>query len=475
MTKHSRRQNTSPQMKPASSFAERMGGDAAISQPPSRRFFSIPSILVTGLLCLFMLPLPAATAGDPEQPSEASKQMQHQRLVQILQEKLPAATPEATERAATDFINHLRQVSPIASDKFGSGQMDEDELKSRIDVFLLDHPELSGRPAPSNIASPRARVAEYLKGEAGMGNTDSERLSAADRFMERLGDLSGTARDSLVAGTMSDEELQSRVKVFAADTRADAAAVAADPAVAAVPAIVESFLKANVGPASERPNSICFRGEIESGGAIRGFAIFKKRARKIRIHIIEGGLVIGTVAFDGTAAWRQSAGQPAIPMVGSDADKVIGSARFDDPLVDYREHGTDVRLEDKQADGMTRLHIHETDGTEMVSTIDPLTFRELSLRTKQPDGSWNETKFRDYRMVGTLSVPYVQEEWRSGALYSTTRIKDVVLDPGLLDRFFEIPTSPYLVFMDYMSVLAKVQALEKGNKTPVTQLTGSAQ
>ena len=77
------------------------------------------------------------------------------------------------------------------------------------------------------------RVAALLEGERGIGDSESERLSAADRFIQRLGDLSGAARDSLLSGQMSDDDLASRVKVFAADVRAESSVVAVDPSIAA--------------------------------------------------------------------------------------------------------------------------------------------------------------------------------------------------------------------------------------------------
>jgi hypothetical protein len=407
--------------------------------------------------------------GEQDRPSDASTTMQRQRLAQMIQEMLKDAKPETADRAAKEFLNHLRETSPIAADKVASGQMDEDELRSRVDVYLRDHPEITGKTPESAIGSPRARVAELLRSEQGVGSTDSERMAAADRFIERLGEISGTARDSLVAGTMTNEELQSRVKVFAADLRAESTAVAVDPAIASVPPIVDAFLKANLGNAAERPNSLCFRGVIEEKGAKRGFVIFKKRPGMIRIHIIETNLVIGIVAYDGTNVWRQARGQSAIPVVGSDAESVVIASRYDHPLVDYRERGTVVRLEARTGNQPIQLHIRETDGTEMTSTIDPVTYAELSMRVRGSDGRWQESKFREYHRVGTLNLPYVQELWSDGGLKSTTRITDVSLDPGLLDEFFARPTSVNMSFMSYMDALDLVQAAEKKATASLSQ------
>jgi hypothetical protein len=102
----------------------------------------------------------------------------------------------------------------------------------------------------------------------------------------------------------------------------------------------------------------------------------------------------------------------------------------------------------------------------MLATIDPTTFNEVSLRTIGPAGRWTETRFSDYRKVGSLNVAYVQEQWDNGGLESTTRITDVVLEPGLIGRFFKMPTNPNLGYLDFVGGLAVLQAREAaaGNK-----------
>jgi hypothetical protein len=413
---------------------------------------------------------PAARADgalDLDRPTAAATQMQRQQLTEMLGKKLPDASPETIDRGARDFLDHLSQTSPLAAEQFANGKMDEDDLGSRVDVFLSDHPELSGRPAAAATDTPRTRVAGLLKSEPGIAQTDEERLVLADQFIDNLGELSGTAHDNLLAGRMSDDELQSRVAVFAADRRAQQAQIAVDPSTAAVPAIVDSFEKANFGRVTDRVEAICYKGVIEEKGVKRELVMFKKRPNKLRIHVVEDGLVIGVIAFDGTTAWRQVPGRGATAIPEAAARLVADSAHFDDPLIGYSERGADVRLESKPGDAPLRLRIRETDGITRIATIDPATFNELSLRTLHSDGRWDEVRFSDFRKVGSLNVAYTQEQWVNGALRSTTRITDVRLDPGLLDRFFAYPTDPNLGFMDFMGGLFALQAREKPNAAGV--------
>jgi len=412
----------------------------------------------------------AAIPGVAAEPSQvdtaASEQIQRQEISQLLQKKLPEVTKDAVDKAAKEFLTHLRQTSPLAAERFGSGHMDQDDLASRIDIFLGESPELSGKPAATAPASLRARVVDLLKRNAASAQTDKDRQDIADRFIRSLGDLSETTRDNLLSGRISDDELQSRVTVFAADRQVAKAQVVTDPAVAAVPAIVDAFEKANFGLVTERVEAICFRGSVDEGGVKRDLVIFKKRPNRVRIHVVENGLVVGIIGYDGNTGWRQPMAKQATRITGRAAESLAESSRFDDPIVGMAERGASARLESKPGEAPLRLRISEKDGTTWVETIDPANYNELSLVKTRKDGSQMETRFRDYRKVGNINVAFEQEQWVGGVLRSTTRVTDVSLDPGLLDRFFDYPANPNLGYMDFMGGLAVLQAHEKAGAAP---------
>jgi hypothetical protein len=416
---------------------------------------------------------PGAAPPPVQLDAAASEQIQQQEVAELLRKRFPGAPKDEVDKAARDFLAHLRETSPMAADRFAIGRMDDDDLGSRLDVFLGDHPELSGGSTPGAAATLRMRVAELLRREPGPAQPDSDRLEIADQFIRSLGDLSETTRDNLLSGRVSDDELQSRVTVFAADRRVGKTRVATDPAVAAVPAFVDAFEKANFGIITERADSICFRGTVDESGTRRELVIFKKRPNKLRIHVVEGGLVVGVIGFDGTSGWRQPMGKPARRIVGQAAAALAESARFDDPIVGYAERGASARLEGKPGDSPIVLDIAETDGTKWIETIDPANYEELSLVKVRKDGRRTDTKFMDYRKVGNLNVAFGQEEWADGVLRSTTRVTDVSLDPGLLDRFFSYPASQNLGYMDYMGGLAVLQAREKAGMIAKPQAAGS--
>jgi len=417
--------------------------------------------------------IPGVAVERPQVDAAASEQIQEQEIWQQLRRKEPAAAKDALDGAAKDFLVQLRQTSPMAAERLGAGHMDEDDLASRIDVYLGEHSELSSNPPGSAAGTLRARVAELLKREPGLAQTEKDRIEIAGKFIRSLNDLSEATRDNLLSGRISDDELASRLKVFAADRRIEKAQVAADPAAAAVPAIVDAYEKANFGLVTERVEAICFRGSVEEGGVKRDIVIFKKRPNKLRIHVVENGLVVGAIGFDGTSGWREPMGKPARRILGRAAEALAESARFDDPIVGIAERGASARLVSKPGESPIRLRISEKDGTTWVETIDPTNYSELSLVKVRKDGTRVETRFQDYSKVGNLNVAHHQEEWVDGVLRSTTRVSDVSLDPGLLDRFFAYPESQNLGFMDYMGGLAVIEAREKAAAASKGQPAGS--
>jgi hypothetical protein len=161
-------------------------------------------------------------------------------------------------------------------------------------------------------------------------------------------------------------------------------------------------------------------------------------------------------------------GKPATHVSGTAADEFARSARFDDPIVGYSDRGASARLEAVPGASLETLHMVEKDGTSWVETIDPSTEDELSLVRSRPGGSTDEVRYRDYRRVGNLNVAHVLEQWEDGRLRSTTRITDVSIDPGLIDRFFSYPEDPRLGYMDFMGGLAVLQSRGKpGSAGPV--------
>ncbi|MFO1451544.1 MAG: hypothetical protein U1F61_25510 [Opitutaceae bacterium] len=416
-------------------------------------------IRLFGVWVLASIGVHAGQAGESVATSPTSQE--RARVGTMIRAKVPNLNAESEDRLARQFITHLQTNTPMAAEKLLSGKMDREELEARLGVFLKDNPGQSGGDVSSTKDSPRVRVAELLTREPKLASTNEERLALADQFIERLGERNRNARDTLMSGRMSAEELQSRLTVFITDLKAAPSAAPVDPAADALPAIIESYVRANFGSVRDRLSSISFRGVVEDRGRTREFVVFKKRPGKLRMHVLEDGVVTQILGHDGETAWMQASSQPAVLAFGTTATEIATMARFDPPLVGYRERGAEVHRVDKPGSGPVVIRVREKDGTEMVSTIDPKTLVEQSNLTESTVTGAVETRFSDYRKVGALNVPYRHEQWVKGVLRSTIRITDVVAEPGLLDSLFVRPTGKDLAFMDYMTALRQVQAQEK--------------
>jgi hypothetical protein len=393
------------------------------------------------------------TVGTPSPISPEVRKM----LDPEFKKQLPRATPQMIERAEAAFFEHLHGSSESATNSLLGGRIDKDDLVSRIDVFVGDHPEL-GQTSPGSSEGPRAVILDALKREPDLARSETERAALADRFLARIGQSSGSARDTLLAGKMPADEIQSRINVFAADIRAERSRVVTDPAVAAVPAIQDAFEKANLGPAPERADSICYRGTVNDGKATIEFVVFKRRPDLMRLHIMKEGLVEAVLAYDGTKPWGEAPGKPAVIVRGVEAADIVQSSRYDDALVGYRERGTQARLESAPGASPLRISFAEPNGDRFVETIDPATYHEIAISRLDADGKTDETRMSDFRKVGSYVYAAVQERWIDGKLRTTTRVTDVRLDPGLLASFFRVPEDPKLGYMDYMGGLAAIQS-----------------
>ena len=80
--------------------------------------------------------------------------------------------------------------------------------------------------------------------------------------------------------------------------------------------------------------------------------------------------------------------------------------------------------------------------------------------------------FSDFRKVGAITVAFAQELWADGKLKSKTRFTAVELDPGLLNHFFDRPTSVAFDYMDFMNGLAVLKSRQKdtASTTPTISL-----
>jgi hypothetical protein len=105
---------------------------------------------------------PASPSIDISIASQTPVGTPEQRLAQLLRKRLPGQSAQAIDRAQQAFLEHLKSTSPIISEEFLSGRTDVDDIASRLDIFVSDHPEFSGAATPAAVASPRQQVVDLL-------------------------------------------------------------------------------------------------------------------------------------------------------------------------------------------------------------------------------------------------------------------------------------------------------------------------
>lgn len=424
----------------------------------------------TALVFLAILSvLPALSKAEPRLLVDQGSvvPVQQQQLTAMLQERLPGHDKALAEQASVEFLNRLKATSPTAAETLKLGRMDEDELRSRVNVFLRDHPEYSGSgQVPAKSGTPKERVVDVLLRFPQAAGSGEERSKLADQIIARLKERNRGASESLLSGVMSDDELQSRVAVFVGEMHADPAAGAVDAKKVAIATVVEAYVKANYGVPTERAASYAMRGVVEAGSNKREFVIFRKRPSKLRMHLLEDGLVVGIIACDGKTMWRQEPGKPPQQLAGAEALAVGRSSRFDDPLIDYAERGAELNMEEKSGSGEILLRLKEKDGTELEIDLEPKTYKQLAQQVREPGKEPVEIRFSDHRKTGAFNLARVQEEYKSGQVSSVTKISEVITDPGLLDEFFSMPQQTMLGYMDYMAGLAFVRDQQRQGSLP---------
>jgi hypothetical protein len=384
------------------------------------------------------------------------------QLATWCRELKPGSTDAQAQEWSRGFLEHLRRTSPIIHERLLKQTIDLDEIRSRFSVYLETRVAAPKAAAVGQVKDPATRVIEALAKEGDLGTEPGVLKELADKFLVRLSQRSRMASVALEKGEMNDEELVTRIKSFASEIKTELEASKIDPKTAGLPALIDQFLQINIGQAPERAHAIAFSGTIEQKGKKRQFVIFKSRPNRMRMHIVEEGVVVGLLGFDGAQGWSQSPGQPAVRVVGSAEEDLTLMARFDPPLVDASSRSAQVdRLEDG-ADGSIRIRVRERDGSESISTLHPTTLYEQTIETRRAGGRKEETRCSDHRKIGVLNVAHVQEQWIDDVLQSTTRIEKVNLDSGMIASFFERPRGRSIDFLGYMGLLRTVIAQERG-------------
>ncbi|HKJ90366.1 MAG TPA: hypothetical protein VJ960_04495 [Oceanipulchritudo sp.] len=225
---------------------------------------------------------------------------------------------------------------------------------------------------------------------------------------------------------------------------------ASEPAGWTLEEVLSRVEAANGGmEAIEAVTNIRVMGEVETNGVTHEFLLLKKRPDKIRIRLMMKGRVIET-GFDGETAWRRlrDNGQERVLPISKEELASAGlDLDFDGPLIGQPLPGTQLSLRGIERIGRGDYFVVVVEKENSISRhyLDARTFRELrTVSQRIEDGEPGKefmNEYFEYKRYGTIwFAERVEREMADGGR-EIIRVRQVELDPGVLDRSFAMPAS----------------------------------
>lgn len=189
------------------------------------------------------------------------------------------------------------------------------------------------------------------------------------------------------------------------------------------------------------------QGEVRNGETVYDFLLLKKRPDKVRIHLMHQGRSIET-GFNGQRGWRRIWVQGR-DRVAELTDFELASANldidFDGPLIGPVLPGTKRELLGVERIDRVDYFVILVEDPQARSRhyIDARTFREWkTVREILKDGevaTTVETVYSRYRRHKTIWLAEQVERIFQDGSSELILVKQAEIDPGLLDRVFEMP------------------------------------
>ena len=212
--------------------------------------------------------------------------------------------------------------------------------------------------------------------------------------------------------------------------------------------VLQKIEEANGGLESiESVTNARFLGEVEGDDSSYDFVLLKKRPNKMRIHVKLYQRSIENI-FDGNKGWRrftQKGFDKVVPIEGKELDQMSMEADFDGPMIGSVPEGMERRLSGVERIDRVDYFVIELESDYELSRhyIDSRTFREhKSIKLSKPEeGEPQETVsyFHDNERHGQIWVSHRVERHLPDGKREIVLIKDVEINPGILDRTFNQP------------------------------------
>jgi outer membrane lipoprotein-sorting protein len=190
-----------------------------------------------------------------------------------------------------------------------------------------------------------------------------------------------------------------------------------------------------------------FRGEVQGADSTYEFVLLKKRPDKMRIHLITP-LSTTESCYNGETGWRRfnRAGyDKVVQLEGKALTRLRLESDFDGAVVgEIAEGGTRELIGIERIDRVDYFVIAtENELGRTLHYIDSRTFREYKTVKKDvsEDGESGETVayFKENQRHAQIWVSHRVERHLPDGKKETILIKEVEINPGILDRVFDMP------------------------------------
>lgn len=197
---------------------------------------------------------------------------------------------------------------------------------------------------------------------------------------------------------------------------------------------------------ANRLNSISIDGVQIQGGVEYRFHIRKKRPASIHYQLERNDTTLTSI-YNGRQGWlqtRQGSESTTEELSGPKLEILKKEARFESPLYRHLEKPENrIRLEGReQVGGILAyvLRVEEPETSPTIYFLHPDDSHVLRIDRLDEDGKVVlQTLYRDYKEVAGYPFAHEVENRANGETISLTRLKSIVVNPGLLSFYFENP------------------------------------
>jgi len=216
-----------------------------------------------------------------------------------------------------------------------------------------------------------------------------------------------------------------------------------------VDAVLAEILAANGGDeVIDSARSLRIHGSINSDDNSYDFMLLKKRPNRMKIAMMYKGRSIET-GFDGNILWRRTTigDRELVEKIGEGPGALEGmDVDFDGPLIGENSANTEITLEGTERIGRVEYYVLKVEIPDVRTSyhyIDSRSFREYKTVyvAEGEDGELLESNsvYSDYLRVGGIWLAQTIERTTSSGVTEVIRIKDAEVNPGIFNRFFEMP------------------------------------